>query len=163
MSLTGSMGATGMMNAIMGKDMFLQLLSTQMQNQNPLDPMDNTEFVSQLAQFSSLEQMSNMNLGIEALYHSFGSLLQLVEFDQAKGLIGDQIIFQNPETGEQNQTGRVDGVRMENGEICLVVNGLHVPLGYVEGIDATAESADPTDAGDATEGTDTDSESGSDA
>jgi len=46
---------------IMGKDSFLQLLVTQLKNQDPLQPMDNTQFVAQLAQFSSLEQVQNLN------------------------------------------------------------------------------------------------------
>lgn len=43
------------------KDMFLQLLVQQLKNQNPLDPIKDTEFVSQLATFSSLEQLAGMN------------------------------------------------------------------------------------------------------
>lgn len=51
----------------MGKDAFMQLLITQMSYQNPLEPMDNTEFAGQLAQFSSLEQMQNIASGMEVL------------------------------------------------------------------------------------------------
>jgi flagellar basal-body rod modification protein FlgD len=47
--------------SVLGKDDFLKLLMTQMQNQDPLSPTDNTAFVSQLAQFSSVEQMTSMN------------------------------------------------------------------------------------------------------
>ena len=51
----------------MGKDEFLKLLTTQMQAQDPLNPMDNTEFVAQLSQFTSLERLENMSSGIEAM------------------------------------------------------------------------------------------------
>jgi flagellar basal-body rod modification protein FlgD len=46
---------------VLGKDDFLNLLVTQMQNQDPLDPMQGTDFAAQLAQFSSLEQLTNIN------------------------------------------------------------------------------------------------------
>jgi len=55
------------LDQIMSKDDFLKLFITQIQNQDPLDPMDNTEFTSQLAQFSSLEQLQNVNTTLEAL------------------------------------------------------------------------------------------------
>jgi flagellar basal-body rod modification protein FlgD len=51
----------------LGKDAFMQLLVTQMAYQNPLEPMDNTEFIAQLAQFSALEQQQNIAAGIELL------------------------------------------------------------------------------------------------
>lgn len=52
----------------LGEDTFLLLLTTQMQNQDPLSPMSNEEFVAQLAQFSSLEELKNISSGLEALY-----------------------------------------------------------------------------------------------
>ena len=63
----------------LGKDAFLQLLVTQLKNQNPLDPQDNTAFVAQLAQFSSLEAAVaefEKNL-LEKLYPSHPSTRQL--------------------------------------------------------------------------------------
>lgn len=47
------------------KDAFLKLLTTQLANQDPLSPMEDTEFIAQLAQFSSLEQMSALNKTVE--------------------------------------------------------------------------------------------------
>ena len=52
---------------VLGKDDFLQLLVTQLQNQDPLNPMDSTEFTAQLAQFSSLEQLYNVNDNLDSL------------------------------------------------------------------------------------------------
>jgi len=61
-------------NNKMDQDAFLRLLTTQLQNQDPLNPLDNTEFVAQLSQFSSLEQLTqansnlqNMTLGIDSV------------------------------------------------------------------------------------------------
>ncbi|MDM5246941.1 flagellar hook assembly protein FlgD [Lysinibacillus sp. G4S2] len=54
-------------NSELGKDAFLQLLITQLQHQDPTNPMDDREFISQMAQFSSLEQMQNMTKAMEAL------------------------------------------------------------------------------------------------
>ncbi|MCB0339029.1 MAG: hypothetical protein KDD53_05475 [Bdellovibrionales bacterium] len=63
--------------AEVNKDEFLQLLVTQLQNQDPLDPMQNEEFAVQLAQFSSLEQLVNINNNLEGAsgIESFGSLV----------------------------------------------------------------------------------------
>lgn len=52
---------------VTGKNEFLQLLVTQLQNQDPLNPMDNTEFLSQMAQFSSLEQLIHINTTLEKM------------------------------------------------------------------------------------------------
>jgi flagellar basal-body rod modification protein FlgD len=56
----------------LGKDDFLQMLVAQLQNQDPLSPMDGTDFVAQLATFSSLEQLTNMNsqLAMQGLYQA---------------------------------------------------------------------------------------------
>ena len=51
----------------LGKEQFLQLLVTQLQNQDPLNPMEDQEFIAQMAQFSSLEQLMNLNTSMEGL------------------------------------------------------------------------------------------------
>ena len=52
-------------SAASGEQMFLQLLVSQMQNQDPLNPVDSTQFVSQLAQFSQLEQLIGIRSDLE--------------------------------------------------------------------------------------------------
>lgn len=66
----------------MGKDDFLKLLVTQLQNQDPLNPADSTEFISQLAQFSSLEQLTsvNENLKIVQLFDQSINNSQAINF-----------------------------------------------------------------------------------
>ena len=61
---TGGIAATG--DSSLGKDDFLQILVAQLQAQDPLAPMEGQEFASQLAQFSSLEQLTNVNDNLEA-------------------------------------------------------------------------------------------------
>ena len=77
----------------LGKDAFLQLLVTQLKNQNPLDPQDNTAFVAQLAQFSSLEGITTLNDSVNAISGNFQSSQAL----QASSLVGRSVIVQ---TGE---------------------------------------------------------------
>lgn len=93
-------------NGNMDKDDFLKLLITQLQNQNPLEPMNDIEYVSQIANFSTLEQMNNMNKSMEqsTQFMAQDALMQL------SGLIGQDVTWQtlvNANTpNEDVQTGR---------------------------------------------------------
>jgi flagellar basal-body rod modification protein FlgD len=71
----------------MDRDAFLNLLITQLQNQDPLNPTDSTEFTAQLAQFSSLEQLTNVNKNLELLQNFQAS----INNSQAVSLIGKEI------------------------------------------------------------------------
>lgn len=79
---------TSTTSTTLGKDAFLTLLITQLQHQDPLNPADSTEFTAQLAQFSSLEQLSNINENLEALqdYQASTNNAQAVAF------IGKEIV-----------------------------------------------------------------------
>ncbi|MGB1090819.1 MAG: flagellar hook assembly protein FlgD, partial [Oceanobacter sp.] len=72
----------------LGKDAFLELMVAQLNNQNPLDPMDNQAFVAQLAQFSSVEGIDKLNTTTESMMSDFSSYSAL----QASSLVGQQVI-----------------------------------------------------------------------
>lgn len=71
---TSSTTTTSSAEETMGKDAFLQLLVTQLENQDPLNPTENTEFVAQLAQFSSLEGIQNLNTSLEDVVGSIDAM-----------------------------------------------------------------------------------------
>ena len=94
----------------LGKDAFLQLLCTQLQYQDPLNPQTDTEFVAQLAQYSQLEELQNLTSSNQN--------------SQALSLVGQNVVIQA--TGSTNGTvyfsGTVDYVTYVNGEAKLSVN-----------------------------------------
>ncbi|WP_067838581.1 flagellar hook assembly protein FlgD [Amphibacillus sediminis] len=82
----------------LGKDEFLRILMTQIQNQDPLNPMDDREFITQMTTFSTLEQMINMNTSISALVQN-----QMVSpVIQYSHLIGKEVTYYaiDEETGK---------------------------------------------------------------
>lgn len=81
-------GGTAKMPGALGRDDFLNLLVTQLQYQDPLNPMDSTDFTAQLAQFSSLEQLTNMNDQLTALTDTQIALRN----SQAVAYIGDTVL-----------------------------------------------------------------------
>ena len=76
-------------DSTLGKDQFLQLLVAQMNNQNPLDPQTNSEFVAQLAQFSQVEGIDNLNTSVESILSRTQSSQDL----QASSLVGRKVIL----------------------------------------------------------------------
>ena len=107
----------------LGKDDFLKLFITQLQAQDPLKPMDGTEFTAQMAQFSSLEQLSNMSSGIDKLLLFQGSLQNTL----TTGLIGKQV-----KVAGQEGFHDVTGVRFDNGTTRIVLaDGGTVTIGDI--------------------------------
>lgn len=108
------------------KEDFLMLLVAQMKYQDPLEPESNTEYVAQLAQFSELEQMQNLN--------------STTVNTSAYTLVGKQVyIEQVSDTGEEKKAeGMVEYVTMQNGEPYVSVNGeLYAYADIVKVIDET--------------------------
>lgn len=109
--------------AAMGKDEFLKLLITQLQNQDPTAPMEDTQFISQMAQFSSLEQMTNMNEG-------FSRLASMMSTSQAATTLGRTVDI---DIGDDTLTGVVDATTAgENPQV--QVNGAFYDLDKIRAI-----------------------------
>lgn len=106
----------------LGREAFLQLLVTQMQYQDPMEPMDNEDMIANLAQFSSLEQMTNLNESFEELSASL-SAQGLVS---ASGLIGQTA--SGTDAAGEDVTGLVERVFMDGGSVNLVIGESVVPL-----------------------------------
>ena len=93
----------------LGKDEFLKLLITELKYQDPLNPADNTEFIAQLAQFSSLEQMTNVNDNLEAMSEYTESVAGSINNSTLVNLIGktvtaisDEFVFDGENSVELN-------------------------------------------------------------
>ena len=109
---------------------YMKLLVAQLQNQNPLEPLDNNEMASQLAMFSQLEQLESMNT-------NFAKVLETVERTYAHSLIGKDIEFiGETETGTRDiMSGVVEQVYNNvDGEIFLVVGNYVIALGDVTSV-----------------------------
>ena len=107
------------------QNQFLQLMVTQLQSQDPLDPTDNGQMLAQLAQFSTLS-------GMEQLNTSFGDMLSLQELTQGSSLIGKQISYTNSKGSLSS--GTVNSVGMSNGQLALNINSDQVQLAQVIGV-----------------------------
>lgn len=134
---------------------FMQLLVTQLQNQDPLEPQANEEFVAQLANFSSLEQMELLNENVVSMVVLNQSNALMEQMTSASSLIGRTVNFVDPETGD-SLTGNVESVKIRDGAAMLLINGQDVPLSYVTEVLGTSAGTDAGDSGlDETGGDDT--------
>ena len=116
----------------LGKDAFLQLLVTQMSNQDPLEPMDNSAMMAQLAQFSALEQMQNLN----DQFTNFSGNVDQLNYVTAQGLIGRYV--QGIDTEGKAVKGFVDSVGLDGSIVVLAVDGKALPM---SGVLTVSESA----------------------
>jgi flagellar basal-body rod modification protein FlgD len=111
--LSDQSAATTPSSATVSQDQFLKILLAQLRFQDPLKPMDNQQFVAQLAQFSALEINRQQSLKID-------TLLEVQAGAQALGLIGRNVDALGP-TGEVLGTGEVIAVSFRTGEPLLTL------------------------------------------
>ena len=117
--------------ATLGKDDFLKLLVAQLQHQDPMNPTDNNEFMSQMTSYSTLEQVTN-------LAKTNAEMASTLSMGQALGLLGKTVTYVG-EDGKTTHTGVVEKVVTDGGVAKLTVSG-------VEGIEpaTVSEVSTPT-------------------
>ena len=91
-SSTGGPTGANAPGGAMGKDQFMKLLIAQMQNQDPMNPMQGDQMAAQLAQFSSLEQLQQMNTTLASQSSASASLLGAIQTNAAMGTIGHNVL-----------------------------------------------------------------------
>ena len=101
-------------NSQLKMDDFLQLLTNQITNQDPLEPMKDTEFISQMANIASLEQMQQFTQGFSKFADSHGEML-------AQAYLGNLVQIKD---GNNQVSGRVDAVeKLDDGSSKLIIDG----------------------------------------
>jgi flagellar basal-body rod modification protein FlgD len=106
------------------RNQFLNLLVTQIKNQNPLEPTSQEDFLMQLSQFSMVE-------GIEKLNLRFDQMLKVQELTQGAQLVGRNLEY----VGNSGiARGTVESARITGGSLVLTINGTSVPIDNVTGV-----------------------------
>jgi flagellar basal-body rod modification protein FlgD len=124
------------------RDSFLNLLVTQLRNQDPLDPVDNGQFISQLATFQSLESQIETGKHIQDLVAIQESQLALAGLSQAALLVGKRVTWTDAEG--KDGAGTVLSITVENGVMMINHEKGKVPVGALTSIAlATPEAAPP--------------------
>lgn len=124
---SGTQATTSVVNqsSQLGKDDFLKLLVAQLQNQDPTNPTDSSQWMAQLAQYSALEQTTNVA-------ESVAQLVTQTSLTQGVDMLGHEITFTRADgsTG----TGVADSLTVANGQPTLDVGGESVTLGAVTAV-----------------------------
>jgi flagellar basal-body rod modification protein FlgD len=124
----------------LSKDSFLQLLVLELQNQDPTEPVSNTDMLAQLAQFSALEASTNLNESFEELAQNFEFLTGNVDqlnFISAQGLLGKQV--QGINVDGNAMEGTVESVHLDGSIVVLTVNGELMPMTGVLSVGSIAK------------------------
>lgn len=125
-------------NDDIGQDAFMLLLLEQLKNQDPLKPMDDTQFMAQMAQFNSLTQLTEINA-------TLGELMTAQTLSQGSAMIGQTVSGMS--NTSQLITGVVSGLQITGGKITLEVDGNQMPLESVRTVTQTPDPETETNDG----------------
>lgn len=121
------------------EDQFLAIMIQQLRAQDPLEPMDNGEFLQQISQFSQMEQFQGLNDNLLQMLALQSELTGLQQLSEATGLIGKTIDYRG-EGGETHQ-GVVERVSLQNGFVRLEVDGKTISLADLLGVGASSSGS----------------------
>ncbi|MDI6703079.1 MAG: flagellar hook capping FlgD N-terminal domain-containing protein [bacterium] len=108
---------------ILGKDDFLKLLITQLKTQNPLEPTGNIEFIAQLAEFSALEQMQNLNDKFDKFFGRPPDLMTM-----ALPILGKKVVTATLGGNNEPISGIASRIRFKDGGVRITVGDIEVGL-----------------------------------
>lgn len=122
-------------SAELGKDQFMKILLTQLQNQDPMQPLQDKDFIAQMATFSSLEQTMNMATELHSLSQSAAL---------ASSLIGKQVqwLGMTASGATETKTGIVDSIMMRNGDQYAVIGKDQVAIKELTSVSVAAQEGE---------------------
>lgn len=122
-NVTNALAAATGNNQFVSQNTFLTLLITQLENQDPMNPQDSSQFVAQLAQFSSLEQMTQVNQEMESVLEN-----------SVTGLIGQTVTVADSNSQSGFVSGQVSGIVYYSNGPAVQVNGTNYPLSAIQNV-----------------------------
>ena len=120
----------------LSKSDFLTLLVTQLQHQDPLAPLDSEQFVSQLTEMTSLEELQKLNA-------SFESADMVNRLSGASNLIGKYVTYADAETGD-TASGVAGSVELDDAEVCVIVDGNRISAEDIVAVTAVPDQSETT-------------------
>ena len=132
--------------------MFLNLMLQQLKNQDPTQPTDNTEWLSQLAQYSSLEQMTQMNTGLTNCMNYISAMYKDMsmnaEITQTLSMVGKEVTITVPDEKDSSKTteitGKVTEANFKDGTGKVKVNGEYYSISNITSIRESGKGTSDT-------------------
>lgn len=131
---TNGTGVLGTKQASYGDNPFLKLLTEQLKNQTPLEPVDNESFMNQMASYTTMQEQRDLNTNLLKLLDYQGVLARAQGLSQGSALLGKEVTF--AVEGGKTSSGTVDSIYVaESGDVRLkLTDGKEVDLRSVLGI-----------------------------
>ena len=120
------MAVSSVVSSTVNQDEFLRLFVAQLKNQNPMDPLKGHEFIAQLAQFSTLEQLTNLN-------NTFAEEFKFQQLLGGGDLIGRNATYVDTVLGGIGE-GLIQGAKITDGVTTVTINNKDIPISDLTGI-----------------------------